>query len=670
MPQPIGQLLINIAYWAAGATPEAATAAGTTTVLGISTAQIVGTIALNAAAIGIETALAPSPKLSSQKVSIRSAVAPRRRGYGETRLSGVIVLIKRSIVTGDGILYLVVIIHYGEIDSISEHWFGDQIVRIDETGARVSPPGAAVYPARFLDGQRVTIQSELGAASQVANALLTAAFPGFWTDDHRLDGLAYSTIKLNGTPLEDFGEVYSGIPNYTAKAKLSKVWDPRDDGQDPDDSSTWTWSDNAALVVLDYLWHADGMGLPRALIETAIDDWKAKADSCDELVPLISGGTEKRYRLSGAYELTDARKTVLGAMLNAIDGRVRLREDGAIVLDIGEFETPTAAETFGADDIVSYANFGRGLPKDQLKNVIRATYLSPGHNYQQQEADPWKDQSSIDLDGELTAALSLDWCFSHRQARLRMKVEAKRLSPSWAGTVITNARGLNLLGKRYCHLTIPDLGVDEDFYIKPGAQFDLLSGRCSFDVVSFAASDYDFDPDSEEGVSPENATPGDHGIAVPANATQLAITADGAGAGGSDAGGGAGARAVKTIAIDPADWGQVIRFHVGAHGIGEAVNVIGGVMTDGEDSTVDATLTAGTIAIIAGGGKKGTNSPGLGGAASGGDTNTSGGSGHGAGPGVDGGIAASGAPANEKYGGGGDEQTDGADGFIDFQWTF
>ncbi len=192
----------------------------------------------------------------------------------------------------------------------------------------------------------------------------------------------------------------------------------------------------------------------------------------------------------------------------------------------------------------------------------------------------------------------------------------------------------------------------------------MLSGRCSFDVVSFPSTAYDWTPE-EEGISPENDTPGDHGIIVPDGATSLDIIADGGGGGGSDRGAGGGARALKTIAIDPADVGAVITFHTPAGGIGDAVTAFG-VEEDGEDATVDGVLTAGTIAMVAGGGKKGTNSPGAGGTATGGDMNTSGGNGSG----PDGGYGASGAPENEPPGGGGDLQMDGAPGQVKFTWTY
>jgi hypothetical protein len=186
-------------------------------------------------------------------------------------------------------------------------------------------------------------------------------------------------------------------------------------------------------------------------------------------------------------------------------------------------------------------------------------------------------------------------------------------------------------------LQISDLGINTTFYLQK-SNIDLLNGICTFDVSAFPSDAYDFDPiphgsgvfTSEEGISPEANCPGDHGIVVPEGATRRSRSQPTAAAAAAlIAAAGGGARCVKTIAIDPADWGTVILYHVGAHGIGEAVNVIGGVMTDGEDSTVTGTLVAGAINMVAHGGKKGTNTPGAGGTASGGDTNTSGDDGHG-----------------------------------------
>jgi hypothetical protein len=675
LPETIGAAIIEAGYWIAGTSVAAEEAAGYLTVLdysvlGISAATAVGTTAL----IGLDLALQPgAPTPQTQKANVRTPIQPRRRGYGTVKLGGAVAFLRRSTVTGDGILYLAVMIHSGEIDSIIEQRIYDQLVRTDDSSAG---DGEVVYPGVWLDNNRVTIHHYTGLPAQTADPLLIAAFPGAWTAEHSLDGIAYVVIKANGVALEDFGAVYkAGIPSYNAVIQASKLWDPRISGCDADDPTTWVWSDNAALIVMDYVWNSDGMRLPRSMIELAIDRWIAVANCCDEEVPLLSGGTEKRYRLSGVYDFSEPPKNVLARMLAPIDGRLHLRADGAIVLDIGEFCEP--AITIADADILSY-DLRRGPEKMDLKNEIRATYTAPGLNYEQQEADPWRDEDSILVDGLQSLSINLDWCPSHSQARRMMKVNARRQNPQWQGSIVTNARGALLLGQRYARFQIADLALDTTFLLqKPN--IDLLNGICTFDVIAFTAEAYDFAvvPGSgvfvsDEGVSPEANSPGDHGIVVPEGATSLVIVADGGGGGGSDRGAGGGARCVKTIAVDPADWGAVILYHVGAGGIGDAVTALG-VESDGEDSTVTGSLAAGAIAMTAGGGKKGTNSPGAGGAASGGDATvladgTSTGSGT-SGSGPDGGPGRSGADANAAPGGGGDLQMDGANGSVTFTWT-
>lgn len=861
MPQVIGQAIIDLVYWIAGASAEAATAAGTATVVGsVTVAEIVGTVALT----GLSFALTPGlPDPAVQKVNIRQSVSPRRRGYGITRLGGTMSLLKRSTVTGDGILYMDVMTHSGEITEVISHWVTDLEVRLAETSSLSSfsgitdvtfplisdpkpwadfvvisavdpgyvlPPitanyvfdgvpvsldaisagvvggkfvnvvfpytahgkpsigdvtftiggggtgaiftaisgdglwpggasptsveitdpgigytdtvggygflmrarpnghhlwdggtgrnividvygvgytaptitatweegssvvtldatdftlgysgsaslGQVIYPSVFVDNTRVSLDVYRGTDDQVSDPLLQAAFPGGWTDKHRLLGIAHTVLKLNGVALDSFSGVYrSGIPTYTQVAKLSKVWDPRVTGQSADDPSTWEWSDNAALVIMDYLWHQDGMRLPRSLIELGIDAWIAAADYADEQVSLISCETEARYRLWGAYNLTDEPKTVLSKMLVSVDGRLRMREDGAIVLDLGGFDCPTGCETITDKDILAYDGLGRGPKKTELKNEIRATYLSPGHNYIEQDADPWQNTASIEVDGIQTTTLDLTWCPSHRQARQRMKVEAYRLNPEWQGRILTNAVGLRLLGKRYARFIIDSLGLDETFFIKR-SEINLLKGVCTFEVISFPSEAYAWNPALEEGVSPENDTPGVHGIAVPAGATSVKITVDGGGGGGSETnGGGGGARAVKTVPLDPADVGVIFQFTVGAGGTGQVFDSFN-IATDGEASTVTGIVASGTVSMLAGGGKRGVGPFGgtaAGGTATGGDTNTSGSGTHT----DDGGDGASGAPGGGDFeegevpGGGGHRQYDGGNGAVVFEWTY
>lgn len=609
----------------------------------------------SAASLQIKKSDAPS---ENRKIP----VGPRTRGYGRYRIGGQTVFEKVSEITGDGVLYHNFALNSGEIDAVEQHYIGEQVVRLDATADPLV--GNVIYPGVWYDNGRVSIADHMGTASQVSEPLLLDGFPGVWTHQHRLDGIAYSTLRYRGVPLEDWQDVYPfGIPEYSAVIRASKVWDPRVTGQDADDPTTWEWSDNAALVILDYLKSPDGMRLPRELVEGDISGWVTAANVCDEEVTLLSGETEPRYRLWGSYDLDEDPKNVLGLMLNCIDGRLRLSETGAIVLDVGQFDCPTSCETIESADILGYDSFRRGASKVDIRNEIRARYLSPGSNYQSQEADPWRDEASILIDGQHTATLDLTYCPSHRQARQRMKIEACRLNPEWQGTIRTNAKGLRLLGKRYARFKIASLGINETFFILR-SEINLLRGVCTFNVISFPAECYCLDP-CEEGVSPEHRAPGMHGICVPPGAIGVTIRVTGAGGGGGASdGGGGGGHSIKHVALAPEDEGAVFLFTVGAAGLGHTDDVQN-LATSGEASTVTGTVAAGAISITANGGQRG-NLGGAGGTASGGDTNLSGT----ASADGDGGLSGSGTNENETPGGGGHEQVDGGIGEVTFEWEF
>lgn len=681
MPATIGAIITGTAFAATGSTFAAGAAfaastftiggsvvAGTGVVSAITVGEIVGTVALT----GLSLALTPTaPTPSGTKVSLRNPIGARTMSYGRVRVSGELAELKVSYILqedGDGVLFNATMFQTGEIDAYEKFYVHDQEVRIDSLGR-------ATYPGVFNDGFRVHLYTHDGDASQTVDSNLSAAFPARWTTKHRLDGIAYIVGRFNGVPLEDFSTVYSfGVPTVSATFRARKVWDPRDSTQSRANPATWTWTTNAALIILDYILHDDGMRMPYSLIEPALEEWEEAADYCDEDVTLIGGDTEPRYQLSGSFAFTDPRKDVLKRMLSPIDGRLRLREDFAIVLEVGRFETPTDAETFGLSDII-VISLKRGATKPELKNEIRFTYTSPGHNFQPQEGDAWRDEDSIELDGLESAVLDLAWCPSHRQGRLRARVEAARMNPEWSGQVVLGPRGFNLRGKRYIHLTIPFLNIDTTFYLTEPAKIDVQSGAVTCQVVSFASSSYELSL-AEQGVSPENETPGTWGVPVPEGTTSVTITADGGGGGGSGErahesggdGGGGGARCIKTIAIDPTDWGKIITFTVGAGGIGDAQSLH--TDTDGGDSTVTGTLVAGAINMFAGGGQAGSNGH-AGGTATGGDTNTPGSGADGG----DGGTAGSGAvdqgwQKGETPGAGGHEGCDGGDGRVTFDWVY
>lgn len=120
---------------------------------------------------------------------------------------------------------------------------------------------------------RMTFNLHHGTTTQAADPMLEGILTD-WTSNHKLTGIAYIAANFE----YDTKGMFSGIPNLSIVVKGKKVYDPRKDGSitggtgshRSNDVSTFEWSDNAALCLLDYISNDDyGKGLD--LTETTGD---------------------------------------------------------------------------------------------------------------------------------------------------------------------------------------------------------------------------------------------------------------------------------------------------------------------------------------------------------------------------------------------------------------
>ncbi len=474
--------------------------------VGTATAAILAPIILNIAiSVGISllaSLISGGPKHPpAQKQNIRQAVGARWRYYGRVKSGGVYAFLNDRA----SFMYQCIMLSQGEIDAIEEHWLGGDLLTLgtDSVGQY------ATVPARY-DGNEphyVNLASHTGSDTQAADSAMVTFWPDVIDSNFRLLGIAYTRLRLLCPKPQFFSEVFpSGLPEYQAVYRAAKVWDPRDEDQDPDDPSTWLWTQNAALIIMDYLWHNDGMRLPRYLIEIAIETWKLQATACDEDRALVGGSpapTEAWYRLSGGYVLTDTPKQVLPLMLDPIDGRLGLRPDGGVVIDVGQWQAPDI--TIADRDIYNYSMI-RGRQQADVRNEIRSSYISAENDFVEQEAEPYRNETSIDVDGLQTLTMNLSWCPSQAQARYRMKIEAGRNDATrWNGQIVTNAYGMKFMTlradgtrRRTISIQIADLGIDDTFEVQR-FNFEVKTGRCTFSVTQMSHDDYDWDADTDQG---------------------------------------------------------------------------------------------------------------------------------------------------------------------------
>jgi hypothetical protein len=501
MPETVGILLLEAAGYGGISGWTAFGIAG-----GVSAASIVGSTVLVGSLIAANALLAKKPEETTQdgQISVRQARAARRRNYGIVMLGGALMFSE----TLEGIRYQVIAVNHGEIDAFEDHWMADQLAAV--------PPGAGgpitnLYIAPD-GGQCVHVYPLRGTDADPAYALLAVRFPAYWTLAHQGKGIAKVLTLTIQPEAKNFTKVYPGgqTPIYRTTARAVKVWDPRDLTQHKDLKDTWKWTQNPVLIALDFHRHSDGMGLasfddvfftPAALAE----DWIPAAAICEEWSPIKAGGAELRYVCSGGYELPSPPKGVLNAILATCDGETYQRADGAIGIRVGKVVNPTVHIT--DKHILSYSNFVRGSAAGGLSpvNVITAKYTAKNLDFQEADADPWRDEDSIEEAGrEASQNIDLTWVTSHAQARRLMKIAYKRLNPEWTVTIITDLDGLRAYGERFVKVTIDELLIESEPAEVVGFELNA-GGSCSISLRQFNQSAYDWYPAIEEGTAPNQA---------------------------------------------------------------------------------------------------------------------------------------------------------------------
>ncbi|WAP67238.1 phage tail protein [Jiella pelagia] len=493
MPETIASL-IGLALFSAGASVAAVNAA-----IALTTTLVQIGIAVGAQlAISLLSPRPDAPKPSDMKSTTRQPIPVRMFHYGTNRAGGALFFWK-----ADGANFYIGIVHSSRRwSAIIGYYVNDEIVTVDEIGQ------VEEYKDRGPnEDDRLIIETRLGLDVETAYARLIDRFPDHWTADHRGDYCVTSLTRLNNPGIEDIGKVFPKSTNteITLVGETSILWDPR--LGDHDDPEAHAFSENAALVILDYLISRWGLRLSVSLIEAAIDDWIVAADICDEDVPLKGGGTEKRWRIAGGYRANEQRSDVLKGWLEACDGALFPTANGGLTLKVGAWEEPDFV--IDSSMILAFGQITQGGETLTAANTIRAQYTSRPHGFTEVDADPWIDEDAVSADGELTAEYQFFPSPSHGQTRRLMKIAHRRLNPAYRGTPVLDAYGImGCLGRRFVTLNLPDFGiVMEKVEIRGTPEFTMDESRTvitggQIQVSSMSAEAFEWDAETEEGDAP------------------------------------------------------------------------------------------------------------------------------------------------------------------------
>ena len=437
-----------------------------------------------------------------RSVVLRSSVDTHKIVYGQARLSGPLAYavstnsgfnnFNEAIFGENRFLHLIIPLAGHEVDSIPTIYINDQAVTVDSNGWVLSPP----YYNTTTSKSYVRITKNLGAADQIADqiAIRNMSEFQFWTQQHRLRGIAYLYVML-----EFNNDVFpTGIPDISAVVNGKKVYDPR--------SGTTAFSDNAALCIRDYLVSDYGFGCDSSEINDTY--FGAAANICHEIVNTTTG-TQLRYTCNGVVDTGVAPLENLQSLVGSMAGAVTYVQ-GQFRCHAGAYDTPVGSLT--ESDVSGPIRHVIRTPRKELFNTVKGTYVDPNRNWQPTDFPPVGNSTYESQDGGEQITRDIELPFTNdperaqrigklllEKARQGIKIEvpvnhsALKYSVMDVITVDNEALGWSAKPSRILKWELEPPTTES-----PGGIFLLLQeeSSASYDWSSGEASTYDAAPDT------------------------------------------------------------------------------------------------------------------------------------------------------------------------------
>lgn len=289
--------------------------------------------------------------------AIRST-PPYRSHYGEKRIVPTYVIGPYKV---DGYLYAAVLMNSRPSDSVDDIYLDDRVVPLD-TGDATDFSGAGASASEGIFAGHAQFWWGLGDQTAAPDAIVSGSGGQIIATD-AWKGRSILWMRLLEGAQDRWLERWPNWPPQVRVAgRWSKVWDLRDETQDPDDPATWTWSNNNALCALDLARHNPIEVWPDVLI--SLDSFEVGADLADEDFALKAGGTQKRFTVAytAAFDGADLR-TIMRPLAEAGAGRVTLI-GGLLTYVPGCWRTPVLTVESVTGDAWEFSRLepGRDLP--------------------------------------------------------------------------------------------------------------------------------------------------------------------------------------------------------------------------------------------------------------------------------------------------------------------
>ncbi len=393
---------------------------------GLGTALIVAGIAVQAASAFIFKDKVPGSGYrdqSERKQMLRSASAPETVVVGKTMMSGLLFFAEEEEGEQDENeeLYMALAIASHPIHKLGQIYFNDD--KIEDLGNNA--------------------QYEFHNGRAEADPYLLKHAPS-WKEDMIGRGLAWLRLTLRF----DQEKFPYGVPNVKSELWGKEIYDPR--------TEKTAWSNNGALVILDYYRHY--LGVPDSDIDW--DAFKSAADICDETVQTPDGKSEPRYTLNGAYELEESPASVLEMMHKCIAGEpTYIAGKHGILMQV--YNGP-ALLTIDESQIIDTVTVTPELSLRDATNAIYGTFVDAEQQYNKTDFEPIVIEEWIEEDG-LEIKENMDYRF------VTSPYQANRLANLYLRKKRAGRRiqlRMNLDGYAYrpgdvIKLELPSLGISD-----------------------------------------------------------------------------------------------------------------------------------------------------------------------------------------------------------------
>lgn len=301
-------------------------------------------LALSAASYGISYLIGRGGRQQSQAQAEQaqgialpeySGLLTRRRLYGTSTVTGGVFFNKTVAVGGSAPNHwlLGLAISEGVCDSLEAMIINGVECPIDISGNPIAEPW--YNPS----GNKLNTSFRAGTDTQAIDPIIAARFPSppddFYPDasdrvtrwaQFRQRGVCTVVLDMTvGADQDEHTELWGtgGIPELKLRVRGLRVYDRTKPEQDPDDPTTWTWSDNATVAIEDYLVADIGGQVDRDEIDATLNAESIAIDA--EWLPVLDG-MERRGRVNGLVTSDESPTDVIAAMLQMNRGMLRKAE--------------------------------------------------------------------------------------------------------------------------------------------------------------------------------------------------------------------------------------------------------------------------------------------------------------------------------------------------------